>query len=98
MTSHTLFEAGVASSISSLQYDPSLFSNEEIYELMKRDFSEVIMDAIKEVAALDMYTTFNKGGWSLSLARKTRQVLMPIIVRTVTYAWYHALTVAEQSK
>ncbi len=98
MTSHTLFEAGVASAISSLQYDPGLFSNEDIYKLMKRDFSQVIMDAINEVAALNMYDTFKKNGWSLSLAKQTRQVLMPIIVRTVTFAWYHALTVAEQGK
>lgn len=97
MTSHTLFEAGVATTISSLKYDPGLFSNDDIYALMKQDFSDVIMDAIRQVAALDMYTAFNKTGWDLRLAKKTRQALMPIIVRTVTYAWYHALTVAEQS-
>ena len=97
MTSHTLFEAGVATAISSLKYDPSLFTNEQIYALAKRDFSEVIMEAIKEVAALGMYEKFKKSGWGLPLAKKTRQILLPIIVRTVTFAWYHALMEAEQS-
>lgn len=98
MTSHTLFEAGVATAISSLKYDPGLFSNEDIYELMKHDFNDVIMDAIKQVAALGMYDTFKKSGWGLPLAKRTRQVLLPIIVKTVTYAWYHAMTQAEQGK
>lgn len=98
MSSHTLFEAGVATAISSLKYDPGLFSNETIYDLMKHDFNDVIMDAIKQVDALDMYNRFKKTGWGLPLAKKTRQVLMPIIVRTVTYAWYHALTEAEQNR
>lgn len=98
MTSHTLFEAGVATTISAMKYDPSLFSNDQIHELMNRDFNEVIMDAIHEVATLKMYESFKKTGWGLPLAKKTRQRLLPIILRTVTYAWYHALSEAERSK
>lgn len=98
MTSHTLFEAGVATTISPLKYNPGLFTNEAIYTLSKRDFADVIMEAIKEVAALDMYAAFNKSGWSLALAKQTRQKLLPIIVRTVTFAWYDALMVAERGE
>lgn len=98
MTSHTLFEAGVVTTISPLKYDSVLVTDKEIYELMKLEFNDVIMDAIKQVAALGMYESFIKSGWNHALARQTRLKLMPIIVRTVTYAWYRALTDAEQGK
>lgn len=97
MTSHTLFEGGVATTISPLRFDPAMFSNEVIYGLIKRPFNEVIMEAIYEVADLHMYEEFKKTGWSTKLARQTRRQLLPIIVRTVTYAWYSALAEAEQS-
>lgn len=97
MTSHTLFEGGVATTISPLRFRPNMFSNDNIYELMSRPFQEVIMESIIEVAALDMFEEFKKTGWTLALARQTRRRLLPIIVRTVTYAWYSALVEAEQS-
>ena len=98
MTSHTLFEAGVASTISPIMYNTVLFSNENIYELMKHDFNAVITDAILQVAHLHMYEDFKKNGWGHTLARKTRDSLLPLIVLMVTYAWYHALTTAEQGR
>lgn len=97
MTSHTLFEGGVATTIGPMRFNPQMFSNEDIYALVKRPFNEVIMEAIYAVAELDMYNEFHKSGWSTKLARQTRRELMPIIVRTVTYAWYSALAEAEQS-
>lgn len=97
MTSHTLFEAGVATAISSLRFNEGMFSNEDIYELSKRPFDEVVMEAIYAVAQLDMYGEFKKQGWNTQLARQARRELLPIIVRTVTYAWYSAMVNAEQA-
>ena len=61
-----------------------------------RGIASVFEDAMQEVYALDMYHEYWKTGWTPKLARKTRTQLMPIIFRTVTFAWYSALQESER--
>ncbi len=57
---------------------------------------EIFKDAAREIHTFNMYDHFRHKGWTRSLARETRQVLAPIIVKTVALAWYEALQRAQE--
>ena len=52
---------------------------------------EYFKRASREVAMLNMYENYYKTGWTSKLARQTRDELVPILIKTVTLAWYSAL-------
>lgn len=93
---HVLFEFGVATSIGNTRFPTSLPTLEWLREADQEGLVQVFEDALQEVAALDMYHEYWKTGWTPKLARKTRLSLVPIIIRTVTYAWYTALQESER--
>ena len=57
-------------------------------------FREVAQD----VARLELYDAFYKTGWTIPLARRVRNQLAPILVQTVTVAWYGANLEAKKVK
>ena len=93
---HVLFEFGIATAIKSTTFPDSAPAYDWLAAANKKGLAQVFEDAMQEVYALDMYQEYWKNGWTPKLARKTRLVLMPIIIRTVTYAWYSALQEAER--
>jgi len=98
ITMHTLFEAGVASTIKPLSFD-GIYPPREMLERAKNEpFEMIFVEAVHRVAALDMYEQFKKKGWTRKLAMQTRDELMPIIIRTVTLAWYAAYAAAGEPK
>lgn len=95
-TTHLLFEFGIATAIQSTKFPDTAPSLEWITQADKKGLAAVFEDAMQEVYALDMYHEYWRLGWTPKLARKTRQLLIPIIVRTVAYAWYTALQESER--
>lgn len=88
---HLLFELGVATAIKTTTYPKPLIDGEWIKDHTDKHLSDVFYEAVQEVYALDMFRAFWQNGWSTKLARQTRTQLIPIIVRTITFAWYRAL-------
>lgn len=93
---HILFELGVASAIQSTRYQGAASSLEWIKEADKKGLAVIFEEALQETYALDMYHEYWRLGWTSKLARKTRHQLVPIIIRTVAYAWYAALQESER--
>lgn len=89
MTSHLLFELGVASAITPFRMKVQLTS-EDVKWLEKDGFQGVFKTSLQEIADLKMYETFTHWGWTPTLARQTKHELIPIIIKTVAFAWLEA--------
>lgn len=92
MTTHTLFEAGIATAAKPLMFKDAQLTTREIEQMAERGFISLYKDFIHEIDSLDMYGRYKQSGWTRSLARETTKELMPTIVKAVTLAWlasYH---------
>ena len=65
-------------------------AKKDIDALYEHGVLELFRRKAKEVGGLDMYHRYYKNGWTPQLARQVRNHLAPIIVKTVTLAWYAA--------
>lgn len=90
MTTHTLFEAGVAVAAKPYKFESAMPSDDEIEHMADEGFEHVYMRLVTEVAALGMYEAFKKQGWTNKLARQTNQELLPRIIIAVVLAWHEA--------
>lgn len=88
MTTHTMFEAGVATTIKGLKFEDACPSPNDLIRLKQEGFEKLFLDALHRVAAMDMYTQFKKRGWTRAMASQTRRELTPLIIETVVLAWY----------
>jgi hypothetical protein len=98
MTTHLAFELGVATTIAPLRFEDSAPDDKEFERVANVGFETVFFDTLRVVADLKMYEEFAKVGWTRHLARETRNVLVPNIIRTVTLAWYQAVQLAGHKK
>lgn len=97
MSSHMLYEMGVAVLITSIA--PKRFSKtppeEEIQRLIDGNFITLFEEKIKFVADQRHYQRFIKKGWNSRLARETKTVLLPEISSVVALAWLEGIRLAE---
>ncbi len=90
MTTHLLFELGVATTIMRLKPNLDLPSDKELKRVLKEGIVPIFQEQAKLIYDLKMYDQFHQRGWTRILARETRQELMPRIVKMVVLAWYEA--------
>lgn len=90
MTTHFMFEVGVATTIAALKMDYARPTADQRIRVEKHGIERLFIDNLKHLHHLDMYSTFHKKGWTRSMARLTRTELVPTIVRTVVLSWYYA--------
>lgn len=90
MTTHTMFEAGVATTIKTLKFEDAKPSSNDIVRLQTDGFEVLFLEALQRVVDLDMYEQFKKRGWTRRMASITRRQLVPQIIRMVILAWYAA--------
>lgn len=95
-TSHIMFEWGIATAIAPLRLDETAPDKAEYSRVATEDFSGMYKEILDRIAAMNMYEDFCKLGWTRELARETRDVLIPDIIKAVTLAWYKAVVVAKQ--
>ena len=95
MTTHGLFEMGVAGLVKPLSLRDALPTKQDIHELQRLGLIERFHQSVKDVAAQNLYIEYYKMGWTPKLAHKIRRDLAPIIVRAVTLAWYSAVLEAS---
>ena len=93
MSSHMLYEMGVATMITSIAAkkitnDPT---EEEISRVLNGNFMEVFEEKIKWVADQKYYATYLEKGWTTSLARKTKSILLPEISKIVALGWFEGI-------
>lgn len=94
MTTHGLFELGIATIIAPLGFGEAVPKHEDVELLQEIGYVEWFRRAAREIAALEMYERYYRTGWTPKLAYQVRHVLGPTIVKTVTLTWYCACTEA----
>lgn len=94
MSTHGLFELGIAAIIAPLSINEAIPKHEDMVTAIEIGPREVFKRAAREIAVLDMYTRYQKNGWSTKLIVDVRQKLCPTIVQSVTLVWYLALVEA----
>jgi len=95
---HILFELGVATSIKTTTFPKPIIDVVWYHDRDSRSVGDVFYAAIQEVYSLNMYENFWRNGWNAKLARQTRSALIPIICRTIAFAWYRASEQAGLTK
>lgn len=96
MTTHVHFELGVAAAIATMRFDTFSFSQELTDALKERGFEELFDQALARISAMQMYEEFTLKGWTRHLARETKDVLVPEIIRVVMLGWLDAVYKAEE--
>jgi len=96
ISTHILFEAGVASAIVINKYKDSSPSQVEINRLVTEGFRATFLRSLNKIYDMHMYDEFGRKGWTRSLAATTRKTLIPEIIRTVTLAWYQAAILSQE--
>lgn len=96
MTTHVAFELGVATAIAPLKFEETMPSDDDFKRVENDGFEPVFFTMLQQIVEMGMYDEFAKLGWTRRLARETRNVLIPDIIKTVTLAWYQAMYQAGQ--
>lgn len=94
MTTHTLFEAGVATAAKPLSFKVAAATDDEVQALQIRGFEAMYVDMVLAINDLGMYTRFKRDGWTSALARQTTKTLIPTIIHAVELAWLEAYDAA----
>ena len=94
MNKHLQFEFGVASAAAAMKFDSSSFQPNA--EHGWKNVESHFLRSLAAVDALNMYDSFMKKGWTAIDARKTRDILLPEIIRCVMNAWCIALNEAHK--
>lgn len=98
MTTHTLFEAGVAAAAKPLNFTRATPRRHDIRRVKDGEFEMMYIEMIYKINDLGMYSQFKADGWTRALGRQTVNILLPVIIRAVTLAWYDAYEKALREK
>ena len=95
LSTHFLFEWGVAAVIAPLTMKNLQVSEDDIAEMLAQDLPAWFTQKAREVAGMGMYDAYYKHGWTIPLARQVRNQLAPLLVQAVCLAWYRAAAEAK---
>ncbi len=95
-TTHFMFEFGFATTIVPLKTPIGKPHNYELKSVLDAGITAAFQESAQHIYDLKMYETFHKKGWTRDLARQTRQVLAPSIIKMVALAWYYAAIRAKE--
>lgn len=88
MNMHLQFEFGVATSMATLRFDTVSFDEKWQSVTTVEQLEERYLSTLATINALNMYDEFALTGWNTRLARETKSVLVPEIIRMVMSAWF----------
>lgn len=97
MSQHVLYEYGVLMLVASIPIR-KLIPKINIEKFRQSDFKEEYLQAVEKMQKMQIYEDFVAKGWTVGLAYKTRDELLPMIIEMVALGWYVALEEAEQKK
>jgi hypothetical protein len=98
MTTHGLFEWGVATTIAPLRLKRGIPNGNELVRARTEGIVPMFIENARHIYHLNMYEQFYKKGWTRKLAKQTREDLAPRIVKVITLAWYAAACKAYKVK
>ena len=96
MTKHIAYEYDVAllARRRSLRALMPKLSQTELVQVKKYADIDIVHEfykSLKKVDSLKMYDRFRKDGWTRQLSSETANILLPEIVKIITFAWLSAL-------
>ncbi|RYX78782.1 hypothetical protein EON76_03645 [bacterium] len=89
MTTHLAFELGVATTIAGQRISDTVPTEEDRARVLEIGVVRLFSEVVEHVAELQLYEEFYKAGWTRRLARDTKKILIPEIVRMVCLSWYY---------
>lgn len=95
---HWLFEFGVASAITTARFTDIGIKDADLLRVSKEGYSDLFLESVKAVDALQMYEDFERTGWSAKLGNTTRRRLAPLIMKNVCLAWYSAHIMSQEEQ
>lgn len=98
MTTHFTFELGIATTIATGKLQNCTPSGNDLVRVKNEGYMPLFEETLQQIASLGLYEEFHRVGWTRRLARDTRQLLVPEIVKSVTLAWYSCALAAEAKK
>ena len=98
MSSHMLYEMGVATMITSVAAKKisKIPTDEEIQRVLNGEFMQIFEEEIKWVADKKYYERYMKNGWTSKLARETKNDLLPEISKVVALGWFEGIRRATE--
>jgi len=94
-SAHLMYEMGVASAIATEKFESCVVSKLDVDNLTRNGYRTIFLGSVHKISELNMYNDYSKTGWTTSLARDTREKLLPEIIRAVTLAWYNAAVIMK---
>ncbi len=98
MSTHGMFELGVATIVAPLKIRQALPDKKAVEMFQNEGLIKIFGQTAKEIAAMDLYLSYYKTGWTPKLARRIRRNLAPLIIQVITLAWYTALLEAQRAQ
>lgn len=90
LATHFAFEWGIATMIPVLRLESARPTAAELKLARQKTPAQLFKARAAQVAELNMYDAFYRGGWTVTLANQVRVELLPLIVNTLTLIWYRA--------
>ncbi len=90
MTTHGSFEWGFSALIAPMSFTDAIPSDKDVALIQNIGLRKYFVMVAREVAVLDLFDEYYEKGWTLRLAYKVRYKLAPIVVKTISLAWYSA--------
>ena len=97
ITTHGLFEFGVATILAPIKLKPANIKSIEVDNTKAQGLDQLFISAARRIASEFSYDEFYRKGWTPSLARWVRNELAPVITKVVTLAWLMALNDANKA-
>ena len=89
MTSHVAFESGVSSTVAlsplRTKFDPKLLT-----QIQQKGIRAVVKEESRSIAELDLYQKFLREGWTVSLAKAVKAVVVKRTPQLIGAAWLAA--------
>ncbi|MDB5170865.1 MAG: hypothetical protein JWO35_559 [Candidatus Saccharibacteria bacterium] len=89
-TTHAAFEAGVAVLMAPLSRIGVVPTADKIDDFQAQSLASWFRTQAQNVARMELYDTFYETGWTIPLARRVRNQLVPTLVQSVTLVWHGA--------
>ena len=86
---HAAFEIGVAGIMAPLSFKKSVPSQSDI-EQFRLGIDKWYRRLAQDIASHGLYDDFYQHGWTINLSSKIRKYLAPVLIKSVTTAWYSA--------
>ncbi len=90
MTTHGMFELGVAALMAPLTFIDAVPSEAEIKKAHSLGLRKYYITIAQDIASKKLYEKYYEKGWTSKIALQVRQHLGPSIIRTVTIVWHMA--------